>query len=119
MDVEARLQALDRAQALVRHFDGAITFWSRGMERLYGFTAAEAVGQSAHRLLNTEFPSPLADLQAALLERGEWTGEFVQRRRDGEKLFVTCHWSLWRGNGLTAVTEVYNDLTGLSPAKPT
>jgi two-component system, LuxR family, sensor kinase FixL len=113
MDVEARLQALDRAQALVRHFDGAITFWSRGMERLYGFAAAEAVGQPAHRLLNTEFKGSLDALQTELMEQGEWTGELVQRRRDGEKLFVACQWSLWRGNGLTAVTEVYNDLTGL------
>jgi PAS domain S-box-containing protein len=113
VDVEARLQALDRAQAMVRHLDGAITFWSRGMERLYGFAADEAIGQSAHRLLNTEFPSPLDDLQTELLERGEWSGELVQRRRDGERIMVASQWSLWRGNGRTAVTEVYTDLTGL------
>jgi two-component system sensor kinase FixL len=113
VDIRARLQALDSAQAMVRHFNGAITFWSGGMERLYGFTAGEAVGNSAHQLLNTEFPSSLEALQNELLEKGEWTGELVQRRRDGEKITVASRWSLWRGDGLTAVTEVYNDLTGL------
>jgi PAS domain S-box-containing protein len=80
-DFEARLQALDCAQALVRGLDGAITFWSRGMERLYGYCAAQALGQSAHHLLKTEFPSPLEHLEAELKERGEWTGELLQCRQ--------------------------------------
>jgi two-component system, LuxR family, sensor kinase FixL len=116
-DLEARLQALDSAQALVRLQDGIITFWSRGMERLYGYCAAEAVGQSAHLLLKTEFPSPLERLEAELKERGEWTGELLQRRQNGEKLIVASHWSLWRGNGHSAVTEVYNDLTASKRAE--
>jgi len=113
MDIRARLQALDSAQAMVRHFEGAITFWSGGMERLYGFTAAEALGQSAHRLLNTEFPGPIEALNDELLARSEWTGELVQRCQNGEKIVVASRWSLWRGDGVTAVTEVYNDHTGL------
>jgi two-component system sensor kinase FixL len=114
VDIRARLQALDSSQAMVRHFSGEITFWSSGMERLYGFTAGEAVGQSAHRLLSTEFQSPIDDLHNELLARGEWAGELVQRRRDGEKIILASRWSLWRGDGLTAVTEVYNDLTDLT-----
>jgi two-component system sensor kinase FixL len=114
MDMRARLQALDSAQAIVRHLDGAITFWSGGMERLYGFTAAEAVGQSAHQLLNTEFSRPAEDIHQELVERGEWAGQLVQRRHDGDKVIVASRWSLWQGDGVTAVTEVYNDITELS-----
>jgi two-component system, LuxR family, sensor kinase FixL len=114
VDIRARLQALDSAQAMVRHLDGPITYWSGGMERLYGFTSHDAVGQSAHQLLNTNFPSSLDHLHGELLERGEWTGELVQRRRDGERIIVSSRWSLWRNDGLTAVTEVYNDLTELT-----
>jgi PAS domain S-box-containing protein len=113
IDLEARLQALDRAQAMVRDLDGTITFWSLGMERLYGFAAGEALGQSAHQLLNTEFPSPFESVQRELLERGEWSGELVQRRRNREKVTVASQWSLWRGDGHAAVTEVYTDLTAL------
>ena len=98
-DIEARLQALDRAHALIRELDGAITFWSHGMERLYGFSAAEALGRPAHLLLKTEFPGRLDRIEAELMERGEWTGEVVHRRRNGEIVVVASHWSLWRGTG--------------------
>jgi PAS domain S-box-containing protein len=97
------LQALDSAQALVRRQDGIITFWSRGMERLYGYCAAAALGRNAHHLLKTEFPSLLERIEAELKERGEWTGELLQLRHDGETVIVASHWSLWRGNGQIAV----------------
>jgi two-component system sensor kinase FixL len=116
-DFEARLQALDHAQALVRQPDGTITFWSRGMERLYGFSSAEAVGQLAHLLLKTEFPSPLARLEAELMQHGEWTGELFQRRQNGEMVIVASQWSLWRGNGNIAIIEIYNDLTASKRAE--
>jgi two-component system sensor kinase FixL len=116
-DLNARLQALDFAQALVRLQDGIIIFWSRGMERLYCYCAAEALGQSAHHLLKTEFPSPLERIEAELKERGEWTGQLLQRRQDGETVIVASQWSLWRGNGQIAVTEVYNDLTASKRAE--
>ena len=44
------------AQVMTRSFAGKIRFWSRGMERLYGFTAAEAMGRYRIELLHTEFP---------------------------------------------------------------
>jgi two-component system, LuxR family, sensor kinase FixL len=116
-DLKARLQALDCTQALVRLPDGMITFWSHGMERLYGFSAAEAVGQSAHLLMKTEFPRPRERLEAELTERGEWAGELQQRHRNGEPLVVATQWSVWRGNGLTAITEVYADLTASKRAE--
>jgi len=110
-DIEARLQALDRAHALIRELDGTITYWSRGMERLYGFSAAEALGRPAHMLLKTEFPGRLADIEAELMECGEWSGEVVHRRRSGEIVVAASHWSLWRGDDRTAVAEVHSDIT--------
>jgi PAS domain S-box-containing protein len=97
--IRARLQALDSSQAIVRQFTGEITFWSSGMARLYGFTAEEAVGRSAHRLLSTEFPIPVERLHEELLARGEWAGELVQRRRDGARITVASRWSLWQSDG--------------------
>lgn len=110
-DIEARLQALDRAHVLIREFNGPITFWSHGMERLYGFSVAEAIGRPAHLLLKTEFPDRLDDIESELMARGEWTGEVAHRRRNGEIVLVASHWSLWRGAGGMAVTEVHNDAT--------
>jgi two-component system sensor kinase FixL len=109
-DIEARLQALDRTNVLIRERDGTITFWTRGMVRLYGFSAAQAVGQPAHQLLKTEFPGGLDGPEAELMERGEWAGAVVQRHQNGEVVIVAAQWSLWRGTDRIAVTEVYNDV---------
>src|SRR5437764_15219038 len=67
-DVTARKQAEEarRGQAellnlahdaiIVRDPQSTITFWNRGAERLYGWSAAEAVGQMTHSLLQTQVP---------------------------------------------------------------
>src|ERR1700719_4229532 len=110
-DIEARLQALDTTNVLVRKRDGTITFWPRGMVRLYGFSAAQAVGQSAHQLLKTEFPGGLDGPEAELMERGEWAGAVVQRHQNGDVVIVAAQWSVWRGTDRIAVTEVYNDVS--------
>jgi two-component system sensor kinase FixL len=115
--LQTRLQAIAFTQAMVRSRDGTILFWARGMEQLYGYTAAEALGQSSHRLLRTEFPRPLADLESELTERGQWAGEVVHCRRDGERRTVAAHWSLWRDGSLPAVTVINNDITDLKLAQ--
>jgi two-component system, LuxR family, sensor kinase FixL len=112
-ELETRLQALDLAQAMVRDIDGTITFWSRGMERFYGYTSAEAVGRVSHELLSAELPRPLADIKAELLSRREWAGQVSHRRRDGETVIVWSRWSLWGDGTRSAVTEVNSDITTL------
>jgi PAS domain S-box-containing protein len=60
---------------------GTITYWNRAAEALYGWTAEEAVG----RLVDEVLPAPEAqDAAAAILQSGRsWTGELLDRRRDG------------------------------------
>ena len=107
------MAGLGLAQVMTRGFPGEIHYWSRGMERLYGFSAAEAVGRISHELLRTEFPSSRGDLDRELLARAEWTGELRHRRRDGLEVVVVSHQSLHRDpDGAAAlVTEVNNDIT--------
>ena len=58
----------------------AISYWNKGAERLYGWTASEALGQNPAELLRTSYPIPLADI-----ERHEvWEGELLHTTRDGE-----------------------------------
>jgi two-component system sensor kinase FixL len=110
--LEAQAAGLGLAQVLTRSFDGEIRSWSRGMERLYGFPAAEAVGRISHHLLQTEFPGTRRALDQELLEREEWTGELRHRRRDGQEIVVVSHQSLRRDAGnAPLVTEVNNDIT--------
>ncbi len=100
--LEARLRAytdlshaFDTIAVLVRTPDGTIRHWSAGCERLFGFTAAEALGRPAHELLCTRFPDGgRRAAQDALVQDGEWQGELRHRRRDGAPVIVAAHWVL-------------------------
>jgi two-component system cell cycle sensor histidine kinase/response regulator CckA len=87
-------QALDAAQVLIRTLDGQITYWSHGSAQLYGWSAAEAVGRSAHDLLQTDFPVPLDQIHAILQAEGRWEGELVHVAKDGRRLYVATQWVL-------------------------
>lgn len=83
------LATIDLAAVFVREWGGRLRFWSRGCERLFGWTAAEVVGRTAHDLLLTSFPIPFSEIQAQLLERGEWEGDLLIRHRGGRVLTVS------------------------------
>lgn len=87
---------LDHARdaILVRSMDHTVTYWNKGAERLYGWTAAEAIGQSALALLYEGSHAAFDDAQADVLARGEWTGEIVQRTKHGAEVTVDARFSL-------------------------
>jgi PAS domain S-box-containing protein len=89
---------LDRAQdaIIVRSIEhNLVRYWNKGAERLYGWTAAEAIGQPMWNRMyedRSQFDAALA----ALLAQGEWSGELVQRDRAGNELVVEGRWTLVR-----------------------
>jgi PAS domain S-box-containing protein len=101
------------APAMVRALDGRILLWGGGLESLYGWSAAEAVGQMSRELLATTFPVPEAEIEAELRERGEWQGELERVHRDGGRLIVGSRWALHRGadGKPVSVVEFNLDLT--------
>jgi PAS domain S-box-containing protein len=107
------LATLDLGASLTRDLDDIIRFWSAGCERLYGWTAAEAVGRNAHELLRTLFPEPREAIAAALESEGQWTGDLHQRRRDGAEIIVSAHKALRRDpdGRPVAVLESLADVT--------
>jgi PAS domain S-box-containing protein len=92
LEQRAALIDLSSDAIIIRDIDGTIEAWSKGAERLYGFTATEAVGQAAHTLLATRFSQPLADIQAAFDQTGSWQGELVHTSRDGRLVTVLTRW---------------------------
>ena len=98
---------------MARDPDGTIRYWADGCARLFGWTAEEAIGQSAHRLLATRFPVPLTEIEAALLQTGAWTGDLQHRTRDGRLIVVTAHKMMRRGGQGKAdlVLESVTDVT--------
>ncbi len=107
------LITLDLGTFMARDLAGIIHYWAEGCERLYGWTAAEAVGQPAHQMLGTVFSDPLAEVEATLLHTGEWKGDLRQRTRDGRELVVTAHKVLRRAvaGEPQVVLEALTDVT--------
>jgi diguanylate cyclase (GGDEF)-like protein/PAS domain S-box-containing protein len=100
-DAHARIHEqaslLDQAKdaIIVRGIDQRVRFWNKGAERLYGWTAEEAIGRGIEDLLYRNF----AELHAAtrcVLEQGEWSGEIMERRKDGTTVWVEANWTLVR-----------------------
>ncbi|MDO9709697.1 PAS domain S-box protein [Paracraurococcus lichenis] len=106
------LETLDLGAFMARDLDGTIRFWSGGCERLYGWPREEALGRSAHDLLRTEFPEPLAAIETALRRDGAWSGDLRHRTRSGEALVVAAQKALRRTpEGATVVMEALVDVT--------
>ena len=111
--------AFGLAQGMIRDLKGCITYWNSGAERLYGYPESEALGRVWHELLRTTFPRPREELEAELLQTGQWQGELTHLRRDGAELVVASHWALHRDadGGPALVIEVDNDITALKRAE--
>ena len=107
------LDILSHTPVTARGLDGRIRFWSTGAERLYGWSSEEAIRAGADDLLYTELPVPQREVEAALLERGEWLAELKRRTRDGTTLRIATHWILHRDatGHPDAVIEVDDDVT--------
>lgn len=86
---------LDKAQdaIIVRDLNHIILFWNKSAERLYGWTAVEAVGTSVQELLYRD-PSAFIQATQTCIGRGEWVGEIEQYTKGNQVILVEGHWSL-------------------------
>ncbi|TPG37959.1 PAS domain S-box protein [Roseomonas nepalensis] len=106
------LATIDLGAFMTRDLQGRILHWSAGCERLYGWTAADAVGRVAQELLETRYPVPLGEIEARLVRDGEWTGDLRHRRVDGREVVVNAHKALHRHErGQETVLETLTDVT--------
>ncbi len=89
---------LDHAQdaICVRDLESKITYWNKGAERLYGWTAREVIGKNEFDLLLKEIGPEVGRAQKQVLQDGEWVGELTQKTRSGEEVIVQSHWTLVR-----------------------
>lgn len=90
-------QIMDQLQESVvtMDLDGFITSWNRGAERLFGYSAHEAIGRHILFL----YADPDADdpsLQDAFLEQGGREMEVRRRRKDGTLFWASVQLSLMR-----------------------
>lgn len=92
---QASLLDKTRDAMVVRDMDRRITFWNKAAEALYGWSAAEALGQDIHKLLK-HVPSEVRQTEKQLLKHGEWAGELTKRHKDGSLLNIESRLTLMR-----------------------
>ena len=89
---QATLIDLSPDAIIVRKLDGTITFWSKGAEKMYGWTREEAIGQNNHKLLKTKFPEPYESIIAELKRTGKWSGELIHTAKTGRQVTAQSWW---------------------------
>jgi PAS domain S-box-containing protein len=110
---QASLLNLTHDTIFVRDMNDVITYWNRGAQELYGWTAEKAIGKHTHQLLQTAFPIPIEEVQAELLRTDRWEGELQKTKADGSRVAVASRWSLRRDDQgrAAAILETNNDIS--------
>lgn len=117
---EARLTAqaalLDLAwdAIIVRDELGHIKFWNRGAEELYGWSRKEALGETTHALIRTQFPVPLPEIMKQTREEKRWQGELIHTTKSGRQVTVLSRWGLLPtrdASGVHDLMETNTDIT--------
>jgi PAS domain S-box-containing protein len=110
---QAQLLDLANDTIMVRDLNDTILYWNQGAERLYGFAASEALNQSVHVLLKTEFSQSPEAIKQILLKEGYWNGELIHYRQDGRAVNVASGLTLQRNEfgKPIAYLEINQDIT--------
>lgn len=93
---------------------GIVVEWNRGCEELYGFSREEALGKPAAELLgSTGIGFSFDEVKEELAREGSWSGELIQRTKDGRQLTVEARLQLesFEGRRLVLVLECAHDIT--------
>jgi len=110
--IERQLLNLTSDAIMVCEFGtNRIEFWNEGAERLYGFTAAEAVGRLTFDLIRTQFPAPLDEIKRQLRSRRTWAGELIHRSKGGDTLHVLSRMFYYEGEAAAHFFEINRDIT--------
>jgi PAS domain S-box-containing protein len=94
---------------------GIITSWNPGAERLFGFSAQEAVGQSMQMLIPAEKASEEPEILARMA-RGDAIEHFetVRIKKDGERIDIAATISPIKDSTgqVTGISKIARDITG-------
>jgi PAS domain S-box-containing protein len=91
-----------------------IKSWNQAAERIYGWTALEAIGQPLSQLLNTQLTNGTPEESMRLLhEKEHFQTENTHQRKDGRLLYVSGTVSLVKNakGEVTGTVGIFRDIT--------
>lgn len=115
---QASLLDMARDAIIVRGLDNTIRYWNKSAERLYGWTAQEAVGRDISTLIYRE-ADMVAAKTAKILADGEHICEIHQFTKTGEEVIVEGHWTLVRDSDgqPKSILAINTDITAKKKAE--
>jgi len=100
---------------IAKDLDGKIQSWNPAAERIFGYTAAEMVGQSVLRLVPPDLHTEEHEILARL-RRGEHIAHYetTRLRKDGQRILIALTVSPIRdaGGDLIGASAIKRDITG-------
>jgi two-component system, cell cycle sensor histidine kinase and response regulator CckA len=102
-----------RDAIIIRNFeDDQITFWNKGAEHLYGWSAKEALGEQIGNLIYAH-PKECEAASRTLIPTGEFRGELRQVTKDGREVLVNGRSTIVRNPDGTprSVLSINTDVT--------
>jgi two-component system, cell cycle sensor histidine kinase and response regulator CckA len=93
---QAALLNIAQDAILVIDLEDRILFWNKGARRVYGWSAEEAIGENASRLLLKNDLTRLLEARKGVMEGEEWMGELSQVTKEGKEVVVESRWTLVR-----------------------
>ena len=80
---------------IVCNLNREVLFWNIGAEKIYGWSADEALGRNVQELFHLHSDDAIKCI-TELLDKGEWAGEMNHERKDGREVIVNSRWTLAR-----------------------
>lgn len=109
IDVGALIELATDA-VIVRRRNGEILFWNAGAERLYGWSADQAIGRKAHDLFAPTLSAPRPDIAEAMIRSGAWEGVLHHLTATGRDIVVASRWTT-RQDADDTILEINRDET--------
>jgi PAS domain S-box-containing protein len=122
-DLERRVEQSERLAAVIdssddaiiaKDLDGKIIAWNRGAEKVFGYSASEAVGKPMLMLFPPEHVNEESDILAHI-QRGESVEHFetIRIRKDGTRINISATISPIKGSGgvIVGASKIARDIT--------
>lgn len=93
---QAALLNLAQDVIIVRDLNDRVVFWNKSAERIYGWTAEEAIGRDVKEMQFRDSAIEFEKANRTVKEKGVWSGEIQQTTRDGRRLAFDCKFTLVR-----------------------
>jgi PAS domain S-box-containing protein len=110
---QAELIDLTLDAIIVMNLEGVITFWSKGAEKMYGWTKDEVIGRDIQDLLETKFPRTLKEVLDQVNVEGKWSGELTHTTKNRDTVVVQSYWlgRLGKDGKISEILESNVDVT--------